>query len=258
MVRVSDTSEPSRLARAPGGSRSRCSSHVTRRAPVVEHRLALHDRLHLAGHAPDRPQQRVLGVVVHRRAVVLRRHPVVVVPRPDEQHVAHDDPAGRRPPARLEHHGARQVAPRRRHADVGRPEPEAPGVPPEQRPEDARGVEPRQAHPVDVTARRDERGHLAVGEEAVVRDRHGRRVSGCAGSAAGTRPMPSMTSGCARPRGRARGGGAGAEHDGLSQDCRKICARSFRYPDISPCVVVFTGRSRPRATKTWRLARCGT
>ena len=38
---------------------------------------------------------------------------VLVVPRPDQQHVAHDDPAARRAPARLEHHRAGQVAARR-------------------------------------------------------------------------------------------------------------------------------------------------
>ena len=196
-----------------------------RRAPVVQHRLALHHRLHLARHAPDRPQQRVLGVVVHRGAVVLRRHPFVVVPRPDEHHVAHDDPAGRRRPARLEHHGARQVAPRRRHADVRRPEPEATRVPPEQRPEDARRVQSRHAHPVDVPARRDECRHLAVGEEAVVRDRHGRRLNGARRLVRGLDRCVHDLRVRAAPGARKRRG-RGCRARRLSQDCCKIPARS--------------------------------
>ena len=40
------------------------------RAAVVEHRLAVHDGLHLAGHAADGAQQDVLGLVVVRGAAV--------------------------------------------------------------------------------------------------------------------------------------------------------------------------------------------
>ena len=50
-----------------------------------------------------------------------------------------------------------------------------PGVTVEHRPEDARRVEPRQAEPLDVAARRDEGGDLAVRQEGVLRDRRKRR-----------------------------------------------------------------------------------
>ena len=97
-----------------------------------------------------------------------------MVPRPDQEHVAHDDPAARRAPARLEDVRARQVAARGRHLDVGRPEPEPAGVAVEDRPEHARRVEARQAEPLDVAVRRHERAGLAVRQEAVLGDRRER------------------------------------------------------------------------------------
>ena len=97
-------------------------------AAVVEDRLAVEGQLHLAVHAADHAQQDVAGVVVGRRPALGVRSLLDVPPRTDEQHVADDDPAGRRAPARLEDHRAGQVAARGRDGDVGRPEAEAAGV----------------------------------------------------------------------------------------------------------------------------------
>ena len=120
----------------------------------------------------------MLGFVVRRRPLMQGRHVAVVVPRADQQDIPHDDPPGRRAPARLEHHRAREVAPCRRHADIRRTEPEATRVPSQQCSEDTGRVHPWQAHPVDVTTRRHECRHLPVGEEAVVGDGHGSRIRG--------------------------------------------------------------------------------
>ena len=65
-----------------------------------------------------------------------------------------------------------QVAAIGRHLHVVRGDPEGPGVPAEDRAEDAGRVEPRHAHPVDRAARRQQGGHLAVAEEPVVADGH--------------------------------------------------------------------------------------
>ena len=141
-----------RRGRPPRGSPgpSTPSAHLAR---VVEARVAVHGHLDLAVHAADHPQQHVVGVVVGRRAAVRVRAVLLVVPRADQEHVAHDDPAARRAPARLEDVGAGQVAARGRHLDVGRPEPEPAGVAVEDRPEHARRVEARQAEPLDVAVR---------------------------------------------------------------------------------------------------------
>ena len=111
---------------------------------VVEDRRAVHGQLHLAVHAADHPQQHVIGVVVGRRAALSVRPLVLVVPGADQQHVTHDDPARRRPPAGLEDHRAGQVAPRRRNHDVGRAQPKPAAVAIEHRCEHARRVHPRQ------------------------------------------------------------------------------------------------------------------
>ncbi len=140
-------------------------------APVVERGLARQPDLHLAVDAADHAQQDMVGVVVGRRAAVRAGAVVLVVPRADEQHVAHDDPAPARAPARLQHHRARQVAPAGRHLDARRGEPEVAGVAVQQRAEHAGRVHARQAEPLDAAVGRDERGGLAVGEEAVVGDR---------------------------------------------------------------------------------------
>ena len=142
--------------------------------PVVEHRLAGQPELDLAVDAADGAQQDVVGVVVRRRARVRVGAVVLVVPRADQQRVAHDHPAALRAPARLEHHRPRQVAPARGDLDAGRAEPEPAGVAVQQRAEHARRVHPRQAHPLDAAVGRDERGRLAVRQEPVVGDRRER------------------------------------------------------------------------------------
>ena len=147
---------------------------VRRRAPVVVDRVALHVHLHRPVDAAQRAQQDVLGVVVGRRAAVRVRALAVVAPRPDEQHVADDEPAGLRAPRRLEDVRPRQVAPPRRHDRVGGREREHARVAVEHRAEDARAVHPRQAHPLDVAAGRDERRRLAVRQEPVLGDRRER------------------------------------------------------------------------------------
>jgi hypothetical protein len=139
-------------------------------AAVAERRLAVEVDLHLTVDAADHPQQHVVGVVGRRRPLVRVRAVVLVVPGPDQQDVADDDPAALGVPARLEHHRPRQVAPRSRHQDAVGAEAEHPGVAIEDRTEHARGVEPREAHPVHVAARRDERARLAVRQERVVGD----------------------------------------------------------------------------------------
>ena len=113
-------SRSSARADAPRGRLAPVYSHAARRAAVVEARLAVERHLHLAVHAADQAHQHVVGVVVGRRAAVGVGALVLVVPGADQQHVAHDDPAAARAPARLEHVRAGQVAARRRHLDVGR------------------------------------------------------------------------------------------------------------------------------------------
>ena len=145
-----------------------------RRPAVVEARLAVERHLHLAVDAAHQAQQHVIGVVVGRRAPVGVRAVVLVVPGADQQHVADDDPAAARAPARLEHHRPRQVAARGGHVTSAGAEPEHAGVAVEHRAEHARRVEARQAEPLDVAVRRHQRARLAVRQEAVVGDRRER------------------------------------------------------------------------------------
>ena len=144
------------------------------RAAVVVDRVALHVHRDRAVDAAQRAQQHVLGVVVRRRAAVRVRALAVVAPGADQQHVAHDQPAGLRAPRRLEDVRARQVAAPRRDDRVGGRQREHAGVAVEHRAEQARAVHPWHAHPLDVAARRDERRRLAVRQEGVVGDRRER------------------------------------------------------------------------------------
>ncbi len=156
-------------------------------AAVVEHRLAIHDQLDRSVHAAHRAQQDVLGVVVGGRAALGARPLLLLVPRADQQHVAHDDPAGAGPPACLQHVGAGQVAPRGGHLHVGRPEAEATGVAVQDGAEHAGRVDPRHAQPLDVARRRNQSGRLAIGQEAELGDgREGRAgVPGATGRSHG-------------------------------------------------------------------------
>ncbi len=144
-------------------------------AAVVERRLAVQAHLSRAVHAPDRPEQDVLGVVVGRRPDVRAVCRVLVQPRPHHQAVPHDDPAAPAVPAGLQDHGPGQVAPVGGDGRLRRAEAEHAGVPVQQRAEHARAVQPRQAHPLDCPARRHQRGDLAVRQERVVGDRRVRR-----------------------------------------------------------------------------------
>ncbi len=144
---------------------------LRRLAAVVEARRAVEVHLHLSVHTANRPQQHVLRVVVRRRAPVRVRPISLVMPRPDQQDVAHDDPPAAGAPARLEDVRPGEVTPGRRHEHAVRTEAERPRVAVEDRAEDARRVEPRQAQPLDAAARGDQRTGLAIGEEPVVRDR---------------------------------------------------------------------------------------
>ena len=143
-------------------------------AAVVEDRLAVEQHLHLAVHAPDQPQQHVVGVVIGRRPPLLVRTLVLVMPRTDQQHIADDDPAAAGAPARLEHVRPGQVAPRRRHVHIRRRQPKRPRVPVQHRPEHARRVKARQAQPLHIRVGRHQRTGLAIRQEAVLRNRRKR------------------------------------------------------------------------------------
>ncbi len=146
-------------------------------APVVHHRHAVEVDLDLAVDAAQHPQQHVVGVVVGGRAPVRVRALVLVMPGADQQHVAHDHPAGARSPRRLQHHRAGEVAAPGGDRLVGRAEPEAARVAIEQRAEHRRAVHPRHAHPFDVAARRHQRRALGVRKECELGDRRERAAA---------------------------------------------------------------------------------
>ena len=134
---------------------------VDRPAPVVGAGLA--DQLDLG---------MALGTVGEADEHPLRLEAVAAVAGPDgvdEQRVADDDPAGLGRPGRLDQVRPRLVAARDRHPLVRR-EPHRPGAPVEDGAEDARRVEPRQAHPLDRAVGGDEGPGLAVGQESVGAD----------------------------------------------------------------------------------------
>ena len=95
--------------------------------------------------------------------------PAVAAHGVDEQGVADDHPARLGRPGRLDHVRAGLVAARHRDPLVGG-EAQRPGGPVEQRPEDARRVEPRQAQPLDRAVGGEQGPGLAVGEEPVGAD----------------------------------------------------------------------------------------
>src|SRR5919108_3504774 len=140
------------------------------RAAVVEQRQAVEDRHRLSVDAGRDPQEHLPGDEVTRRAAMVRRA-LISFPVADHEAVMYDHPAGRRPPGRLEHHASREVAALGRDGRAVGQEPEHARAAVEQCAEDAGGVGTRQAEPLDLTTRRDERTGLAVGEEPVVGDR---------------------------------------------------------------------------------------
>ena len=151
---------------------------LRRLASVVECRLAVEHDLDFAVDATHGSQQHVIGVVVRWCPPVRARAIVLVMPVADQQHVAHDDPARPGEPAGLEDHRPREVAPRCRHGHPHGPDPEPAGVTIEHRSEHARRVDARQAHPLDVAARGNQRDRLTVREEAIVGDRWKRAPAG--------------------------------------------------------------------------------
>src|SRR5690606_23821448 len=140
------------------------------RPAVVEHRHAVEPDLDLAVHAPHHPQQDVVGGVVRRGPAVGVGTFRLGVPRPHGGGARHPPPGAVHPPGGLQHHGAGDVAPRGGHLRARRADPEVPGVAVQQRAEHAGRVHAGQAHPLDVAARRDQGGRLAVGQEAEVGD----------------------------------------------------------------------------------------
>ena len=146
-------------------------------AAVVEDGLA--DQLHLdvPVQAAGRPDQQVVGVVVGRGPGV-GRDLVLALPRAHGERVADLDPAGRRLPGGDQRVGPGLIGSLRRDVDAERAQPEGAGLPVEQRPEQARRVEPGHAQPVDGAVGGDERAGVAVGEEGVVVDRGERRRHG--------------------------------------------------------------------------------
>src|SRR5258706_9566354 len=125
---------------------------LRRRAPVVERRLAVEAQVDAAHNALGRAQKDVLGLVVGGRPAVRARPPLAVVPGPDAQRVADDEPAGARPPRGLDDERARQVAPPRRDADAGGGEPEVARSPVEHRRGNARAVRAREARSLSASA----------------------------------------------------------------------------------------------------------
>ena len=143
-------------------------------AGVVERRLAVHHQLDGAAHALHGPQQDMFGIPVHRGPAMRPRAGVDVVPRPHDQCIPHDHPAGVGLPGGLHDQAARQVAARGRHRHPIGAEPEMTGAAVQDRAEDAGGVRPRYAQPFDGAGRGDQAGVLAVGQEGIVRDRRER------------------------------------------------------------------------------------
>jgi hypothetical protein len=132
--------QPDRLAGA------RRVSHVpvavdqgpfTRRAPVVERRLAHQLDLDLSVQAPDRAHHHVLGVLVRRRTGV-RGHHVLALGRSHHQRIAHLHPPPRGLPRRDQDVGSGFVVATGRNVDAERREAEHAALAVQQRAEHAR------------------------------------------------------------------------------------------------------------------------
>ena len=148
---------------------------------------------------------------------------VLVVPGADQQHVAHDDPAAARAPARLEHHRARQVAAVGRHLDVGRAEAEQAGVAVEDRAEHARASR--------SAAGRATRRCRSAPRARRSRSRTGRRTRRSAGTGSSRRRRPGRPAGGSARRPSARGS-VGRSHPASSKQPRRGAGRA--RPAASP------------------------
>ncbi len=173
----------SRKGRIVGPPRATASSYPSARVlpagvgpAVVEHRLAVEHDVDLALDAADRTNQHVLGLVVPGDASVVLPPPVLG-PRPHEQRVANDQPAGACLPRGLEHVGARQVAATGGHQQLGRAQAERSCPSIEDGAEDAGAVGAGQAEPFDAAAGAHQRAHFTVGQERVLCDRWERAVA---------------------------------------------------------------------------------
>ena len=133
---------------------------------------------------------------------------MLVVPRPDQQDVADDDPAGARCPSSSRAPSCRAgSAARRAPSTSAGPSRKLPASRSSIAPNTLGRVHARQAQPLDVAARRDQRARLAVGQERVVGDRRERaapvvvreRDAPSASAGAPPRPGRAAPSGC-RPR----------------------------------------------------------
>jgi hypothetical protein len=142
-------------------------------AAVVEHRLAHELDLDRTVHALHDPDERMVGVLVGRRAGVGRDR-VDPPAGTHGQRIAHDDPPARGVPRGHEHVRPGLVVPGARNREPVRAYAEAPRLPVEQAAEHARRVEARHAQPVDRAVGRHERAGVAVRQEGVVRDRRKR------------------------------------------------------------------------------------
>ena len=128
---------------------------------VLGPRRELHRQLDRAGDTLNLAQQLVRRVEAERMAALSLC---------ERERVAQHHRAGPGRERRLEHEGVRQVAALDRVFADGRDRPVA-RVGIEDPAEDRRAVEARQAEPVDRAVRADERGRVAVGEQAVGGDR---------------------------------------------------------------------------------------
>ena len=138
--------------------------------PVLEDRDHVGHDLDVALDAGRQPQEGARRRGVARGAAVVRS-PGPVGHGLDHQEVLDEQPSRRGVPGRLQHHGPGHVAPMVRHEGAGGTEAEVAGRAVQEGAEDARGVRPREAQPLDGAVRGDETAGLAVRDEPIVGDR---------------------------------------------------------------------------------------
>ena len=137
--------------------------------PVLEHGHHIGDHLDVALDAGGQPQQGSgCSGVPGRPAVIASPH--AVTDRLHHEEVFDDQPPRRGVPRRLEHHGARHIAPVVRHERPRGPEPKVAGRAVEEGAEHTGRVRPGQAQPLDRSVRSNKTAVLAVREEPVVGD----------------------------------------------------------------------------------------
>ena len=161
--------------------------------------------------ALDRPHQHVVGVMVGRRAGVRLSGLVIGVPVADRQSIVDDRPPGGGHPGRLEHVGARYVAPAGGDVHAVGSKTKGSGAAVEQRAEDTFAIKTRQAEPLNGAVGCDQCACVAVREERILGDRRKRRAtipSSLCGGHSGRRGLPASAAAAsagARRRWRRRG-----------------------------------------------------